>query len=190
MNTHSFNLMTRALSILFVTCFLFNSFAQNLSEEEQRLYDLVMEYRDEKGLPEIPLSPSLTIVAQTHVKDLMENDPTSDECNLHSWSSKGNWTPCCYTDDHAQAEKMWSKPSELTSYSGNGYEIASYFWSSDPSVGISASQALNQWKNSSGHNAVITNKSIWKNYNWQAIGVGINGNYAVIWFGEESDPAQ
>lgn len=179
--------MKRAFWILFTSCFSLHSFAQNLSEEEQKLYDLVMEYRAEKGLPEIPLSPSLTIVAQTHVKDLMENDPTSDECNLHSWSSNGNWTPCCYTDDHAEAEKMWSKPSELTSYTGNGYEIASYYWSSNPIKQMTAEQALEQWKNSSGHNAVLINKSNWKDNNWQAIGIGIYGNYAAIWFGEEPD---
>ena len=175
-----------------LTAFIFvlslTSFSQDLSEEEQKLYDLVMEYRSEKGLSEIPFSPSLTIVAQTHVKDLMENDPTSDECNLHSWSSNGNWTPCCYTDDHAEADKMWSKPSELTSYSGTGYEIACYYWSSNPEVQMTAEQALEQWKNSSGHNAVMVNKSMWKNHDWQAIGVGIYGNYAVIWFGEEEDP--
>jgi uncharacterized protein YkwD len=179
------------ISILAICIFFFNlvAISQELSEEEQKLYDLVMEYRSENGLLEIPLSSSLTIVAQTHVKDLMENDPTSDECNLHSWSSNGNWTPCCYTDDHAQAEKMWSKPSELTNYQGNGYEIASAFWSSNDNQ-ITAEQALKQWQNSSGHNAVIINKSVWKNHPWQAIGIGIYGNYAVIWFGDEMDSAE
>jgi len=161
--------------------------AQNLSKEEQKLYDLVMEYRSEKGLPEIPYSASLTIVAQMHVKDLQDNDPVTDECNLHSWSDKGNWTPCCYTDDHAESECMWSKPAELTNYKGNGYEIACAYWSSDESIVMTAEQALSQWKKSSGHNAVIINKSIWKNTTWKAIGIGIYKNYAVIWFGEEQD---
>ena len=101
------------------------SFAQVLTDEEKKLYDLIMEYRNENGLPDIPFSKSLTYVAQTHVKDLYNNRPNNGNCNLHSWSSNGNWTPCCYTPDHAQAKCMWSKPSEMTSYKGYGYEIAS-----------------------------------------------------------------
>jgi hypothetical protein len=61
-------LLKRAFSILLTSSCLLNSYAQNLSEEEQKLYDLVMEYRAAKGLPEILLSPSLTIVAQTQLK--------------------------------------------------------------------------------------------------------------------------
>ena len=34
---------------------------------------------------------------------------------------------------------------------------------------------------------VMVNKGIWKNSNWEAIGVGIYKNYAVVWFGEEED---
>ena len=94
--------------------------SQVLSEEEAKLYRLIMEYRSEKGLPVIALSKSLTKVAQIHVKDLNENYSGSTSCNMHSWSNKGNWTACCYTSDHAQAECMWNKPRELTAYRGNG----------------------------------------------------------------------
>jgi uncharacterized protein YkwD len=154
--------------------------AQTLSTEEQKLYNLIMEYRSEHNLPKIPLSKNLTIVAQTHVKDLQENRPDKGNCNSHSWSSKGKWTPCCYTSDHAQAQRMWSKPRELTSYTGNGYEIAC-------TGSNNAQQALNLWKTSSGHNAVILNLNVWKSHPWGAIGIGIYGNYAVVWFGEETD---
>ena len=51
----------------------FKSSAQELSNDESELYTLVMKYRKAKGLPEIPLSKSLTIVAQTHAKDLENN---------------------------------------------------------------------------------------------------------------------
>ncbi|MEA3497116.1 MAG: CAP domain-containing protein, partial [Bacteroidota bacterium] len=71
-------------------------FSQNLTEEELKLYNLIIEYRQEKKLPPIPLSPSLTIVAQTHVKDLADNNPDKGRCNTHSWSDKGKWTSCCY----------------------------------------------------------------------------------------------
>jgi len=161
-------------------------FGQNLNNEEAELYNIIMQYRYSKGLTKIPLSKSLTFVAQTHVKDLANNNPHngsfSSGCNGHSWSNKGNWTPCCYTSDHARAKCMWSKPSELTSYKGNGYEIG--HWTSGTAT---AEGALSGWKSSSGHNAVIINQGIWRDANWQAIGVGIYKNYTVVWFGKERD---
>lgn len=154
------------------------SVAQNLSNEEQDLYDIIMAYREIHQLPSIPLSEALTIVAKTHVKDLMVNHPNQGICNLHSWSDKGNWSPCCYTSDHSKVKCVVNKPRELTSYNSNGYEIA--FWSSST---VNASGALNAWKKSKGHNAVIINRDNWHNYNWKAIGIAISGNYAVVWFG-------
>jgi hypothetical protein len=153
-----------------------------LSAKEQRLYRLLMEYRSSKGLPPIPLSPNLSFVAKTHVRDLQANPP-SGKCNFHSWSDAGSWTPCCYTDDHARAQCMWAKPRELTEYPGNGYEIAS--WSSGQN---SPETALAGWKGSRLHNAVIINSGSWARIKWGAVGVGIYGSYAVVWFGEESDP--
>lgn len=100
------------------------SYSQSLSDEETKLYDLIMEYRKANGLPNISISTSLTNVAQTHVKDLQNNHPENEPCNMHSRSANGKWTPCCYTPDHAQAQCMWNKPRELTSYNGNGFEIA------------------------------------------------------------------
>lgn len=102
----------------------FTGAAQNLNADEQELYKLVMQYRKSKGLPAIPLSKSLTIVAQAHALDLDDYFEPGNVRNCHSWSDKGNWKPVCYTDDHAQAKLMWSKPQELTKYKGNGYEIA------------------------------------------------------------------
>lgn len=171
-------------NILLIFIFLFSfsiSDAQQCTNEEMKLYNMMMQYRKERGLPLIPLSKSLTKVSQIHVKDLMENYDHDNTCNMHSWSSKGNWTNCCYTRDHAKASCMWSKPSELTNYQGYGYEIA--HWSSDEATALSA---LEGWKSSSGHHALIINEGMW-NRTWGAVGVGINGNYAVIWFGHETD---
>src|SRR4051812_17318311 len=81
-----------------------------LSKEEAKLYDLIMKYRKEKKLPKIQLSISLTHVAQTHARDIMENSPNKGSCNMHSWSNKGKWSACCYTNDHAKSECMWNKP--------------------------------------------------------------------------------
>ena len=154
----------------------------DLTSEETKLYNLIMGYRKQKGLPNIPVSKSLTFVAQTHAKDLADNKPNTGKCNLHSWSNKGKWTSCCYTGDHAQAKCMWNKPRELTSYKGDGYEIS--YWHSSSAK---AQEALNTWKKSSGHNAVIVNEGSWKKIKWNAIGIGIYKGYAVVWFGKEPD---
>jgi len=143
-----------------------------------------MKYRKEKKLPEIPISKSLTYVAQGHAKDLHENFSFGNNCNMHSWSDKGKWKACCYTSDHAKAACMWDKPREMTSYKGNGYEI-----SHGGSGGYiaTAESALNSWKKSSGHNAVIINEGIWARSKWNAIGIGIHKEFAVVWFGKELD---
>ena len=157
-----------------------------VSSEEMKLYELIMDYRKSKGLPRIELSKSLTFVAQTHVKDLENNNPTNGRCNMHSWSNKGKWSSCCYTSDHAKASCMWDKPKELTDYQGTGFEIA---FGGYGSYSAAAKGALDAWKKSGGHNAVIVNSGIWKRYNWQAIGIGIYGSYAVVWFGSPVDAA-
>ncbi|MCA4893570.1 MAG: CAP domain-containing protein [Cytophagales bacterium] len=153
-----------------------------LSGEEKKLYDLTMAYRKTKKLPSIPLSAKLTQVAQAHVRDLMKNYKDTGKCNYHSWSEKGDWSPCCYTDDHAQAACMWNKPKEIAGYERSGFEIA--YWSS---AGANAKEALTGWQGSSGHNAVIVNSGIWKDMNWKAIGIGLDGEYGVVWFGAEED---
>jgi uncharacterized coiled-coil protein SlyX len=176
----------RTITLLSTILVSFCFFSQTISQEEQKLYEKIMEYRASKGLGLIPLSGSLTIVAQTHVKDLKNNNPTNNLCNMHSWSSNGSWSSCCYTSDHKQASCMWNKPKELTSYLGSGYEIA--FGSSNAK--ITAEDALNGWKNSSGHNAVIINQGVWTNKIWKAIGIGITDGYAAVWFGEDLDYAE
>lgn len=137
------------MRLLWVVLFVFittHLWSQQLSTEEQKLYDLVMQYRKELGLPAIPFSPSLTFVAQTHVKDLAINRPDQGSCNTHSWSSNGKWSPVCYTKDHRQAQKMWNKPSELTDYKGKGYEIATMIYGTDKQYFMTATMALKSWK--------------------------------------------
>jgi hypothetical protein len=160
-----------------------------LSLEEQKLYDLIMEYRKSKGLKSIPLSNSLTFVAQTHSRDLSENKPDlKSKCNAHSWSDQGEWSSCCYTSDHKQASCMWDKPKELTSYKGTGYEIS--VGSSDPRFSdfiCTPEYALKSWQGSFHHNNVIVNKGIWAEDEWKAMGIGLYKGFAVIWFGKLSD---
>lgn len=161
----------------------FKGAGQKLNADEKELYNLLMQYRKSKGLPAIPLSKSLTFVAQTHAQDLDDYYEPGDGCNLHSWSDQGGWEAVCYTDDHKQAKLMWSKPQELTKYKGNGYEIAfstSIDYLADPAA------ALANWKTSKYHNAVILNRGVWRR-KWNAIGIGVYGSYAVVWFGNEVD---
>ncbi len=161
-----------------------------ISDLEYELYELVNDYRKENRLPSIPLSPSLCFVAGAHVWDLNTNLPDQGRCNMHSWSDQGPWTECCYTEDHKRASCIWSKPEELTDYDGYGYEIAYYSsWSAEEHQNM-AGAALEGWKGSPGHNRMILNKYAWKRMNWNAMGVGIYGNYAVIWFGEKKDPVK
>jgi hypothetical protein len=155
-----------------------------ISAEELKLYNLIMEYRHSKKLPKIPLSKSLTYVAQTHCKDLSINKPDrSPGCNAHSWSDKGTWSSCCYTADHKQSSCMWNKPKELTNYAGHGFEIACS--SSDDKM--TAVTALECWKKSYHHNNVIVNRDVWKKTEWNAVGVGIYNGISTVWFGKLTD---
>lgn len=161
----------------------------SVSKEEKKLYDLIIAYRASKGLPKIPLSKSLTYVAQTHCKDLFNNKPDLKKgCNAHSWSGKGTWNGCCYTADHKNAKCMWDKPRELTTYKDDGFEIAC--GSSDPQYKdfvMTAEYALESWKKSVHHNNVIINRSIWKDHKWNAIGIGIHKGFSTVWFGKSVD---
>lgn len=162
--------------------------AMGVSEKEAKLYYIINAYRESQGLQKLSFSKSLTIVARTHVSDsntyMPENqrDSRGMQGNLHSWSNHGSWTPVVYTSDHEYAANMWSKPRELTSYTGNGYEISSWY-----SGSITPEDALDLWKNSSGHNAVITTQGNWSDL--KTMGVAIDGKYAHVWFGSAADPA-
>jgi hypothetical protein len=160
-----------------------------LTQTEIKLYKLINEYRLQKGLPEVKLSGSLSFVARTHAKDQADNFKDGNRCNMHSWSNKGSWSSCCYTPDHKKAKCMWDKPRELTNYQSDGFEISFYSTYPYSSPEAFAKDILNGWKKSPGHNDVIMNKSIWKNMKWQAIGIGIYGEYADVWFGALEDTA-
>lgn len=167
-------------------------FAQNITQkeycistQEKELLILINNYRKTKKLPSIKLSAELSKVAKIHINDLIDNQPIHGNCNMHSWSNKGKWKACCYTDDHKNAKLMWSKPSELTNYKSNGYEIAF-----ELSSGATPEDALTGWKSSPGHNNVIIEKGVFNKIGWKAIGIAIKGEYALIWFGEEEDKAK
>lgn len=154
--------------------------------EEPPLVKTINDYRQARGLPRVPYSPSLQTVAETHARDLHDNRPDkADECNTHSWSDDGSWTPCCYTPDHDEAECMWYKPQELTSYPGVGFEVTVYSTADLDDL----NEIMQTWENSTPHLNVIMNRDIWADYTWNAIGAAIYREYACAWFGREEDPA-
>lgn len=81
---------------------------------------------------------------------------------------------------------MWNKPRELTNYPGVAYEIA--YWTDEPlDPKAFAAKALQQWKESPGHNSVIINSLEWRNLDWKAMGIGYYKGYMVVWFGADPD---
>ncbi len=160
-----------------------------LSATEKEIFLLINNDRKLKGLNPVALSPSLCYVAQCHVKDLAENNPSGKICNLHSWSDKGPWSACCYTGDHRKAPCMWSKPAELTRYKSEGYEIA--YWTNEVLTPEQfAVKAFRGWKNSPDHYEVIINRGQWSSVQWKAMGIGYYKGYTVVWFGTEPDTEQ
>jgi uncharacterized protein YkwD len=144
------------------------------------LADLINDYRASIKLPRVPISKAMTKVAQAHAHDLNVNRPVKEGCNMHSWSEKGAWSSCCYDSSKEAARCMWKKPKEIAGYKGFGYEIAAN------ASGMTPEQALSLWQNSPAHHAVMINKDQW-NKPWRAMGVAVEGDYAVAWFGEEAD---
>lgn len=162
-----------------------------LSDEEQELARLVHQYRRQHALPAPPLTRSLTQVAMLHVRDLQAHFAVAShphlggKCTLHSWSATGHWTPVCYGPDHALAAAMWNKPREITGnrYTGNGFELA--YWSALPAT---ASRVLSGWDQSPRHQAVLLETAGWQGRRWPAMGIGMYGHFAALWFGDQPDP--
>lgn len=154
--------------------------------ESAELAGLINDYRVEQGLSSVSLSASLTAVAEAHVNDLEDNNPDTGECTLHSWSGNGNWSACCYTADDAQAQCMFSKPTEISSgvYTSDGFEIAVR-----NTISMTPELALSSWQSSDPHHDVILNRDTFAAVEWKALGVAISDHYAVAWFGREDDPA-
>ncbi len=155
-----------------------------LSQDEIKLFEIINIYRETLDLQPIPFSKALTRVSQAHVRDLSDHYTfkRGAKCNPHSWSRKGKWSSCCYTNDHKQAKCMWNKPREISGFDSNGYEILSY--SSD---GITPGEALIGWQKSQPHHQVMINSAKWTKVTWKSMGVGIYNEYAVIWFAELED---
>lgn len=148
-----------------------------LTAEEFRLYSLINNHRRSLSLPALPLSATLTTVAQSHAFDSHTNSPSNGVCNLHSWSNRcADWTGVCYTGGPGSAQAMWRKPREFNSgFAQDGYEISAWF-----SAGQNAALAMGQWLRSPSHEAILSQRGQWGPF--ASVGVGIHGNFAHAWF--------
>ncbi|MFA7605310.1 MAG: hypothetical protein WCY08_01860 [Rhodocyclaceae bacterium] len=153
-------------------------------ENASSLAEIINQYRAFHQLDSLAESPTLHRVALAHVTDLQRSGVFAGECNLHSWSDQGPWTPCCYSRDHAKSACMLNKPAEFSNgrFNAPGYEIATVH-----GLGMSPARALRHWLHSDAHHDVLLNRNQWTDVRWKSIGAAISENYAVVWFSEASE---
>lgn len=171
--------------------------AHCLTDEEGKLARLVNEYRASLGLPAVQISKSLSLTARMHSWDITNNrgqwpaPPPGKSCNLHSWSKnvnpalkEGTWKEICFTgppdwDGNDDAHKQ---ASLVAGFPGESYENS--FGSSGAAT---AEGALTAWKNSPGHNGLITQQNGWGPMT--SMGVGIVDGSANLHMSTTLDPA-
>jgi sporulation related protein len=156
-----------------------------INQEELRLFNLINTYRKENNKAPIPLSGALTEVAKTHLLDLEKNHPDTSVCNSHSWSDKGNWTPCCYNVYLPKPECIQNKPKELTDYIYPGFELI--LFDSEQST---ADSSFMLWTVVEASIDFLLQNNIWAKKRWNAMGVGISEHYSSVWFGEKIDKSK
>ncbi len=141
------------------------------SAEEQALFDLVAKYRTANGLPAVRLSPALSMVANRHIIDLLQNV----KAFTHGWSN------CPYDFN---VEKTWpcvsDSPKRLNSgYTGQAFETLYRTTAGQATPAL----AMDAWKKSKLHNSIILNLDVFKDLPWNEVGVAVEGGYAALWFG-------
>jgi hypothetical protein len=154
-----------------------------INAEERKLYKLIDDYRGEKNLHTIPVSRALTQLAKMHAKDIVNNRPPKATTSIHSWTNKGKWKACDYTNDSKGMSCMTDKAAELTSYKHKAFELIAYNENGD----MTADFAMKDWKNNSVYGFMLINKTGWQDKNWEAIGIAVYKNVAVVWLGENTD---
>lgn len=162
--------------------------ATGLPAPAVRIAALINRMRQAHGLAPVAVSPSLTMVAEAHVRDAEAagSVPRSGAtCNLHSWAGLFG-SPLCYRSDPASAEAMAHKPGELTRghYGAPAYEIA--YWTGAQAIPDSI---VAGWLASPAHAAVMLEQGMWRAAHWQAMGIADDGHFAFVWFGAAPDPA-
>lgn len=185
---------TKKAFIFGLFCFFVSTFSSTASAQqvsvpedicmngfEQQLYELIDAYRSENEVHKIELSKKLTFVAKLHARDLYHNRIDKDSCSMQSWSDKGFWEACCFSErDNAKQACMWDKPQAITGYPGKGYEVI-YNGGSEPK------RIMELWKGSSFYSDILKNSGRYADKDWAAVGIGQYKNVTVVWFGEVED---
>lgn len=153
-----------------------------ISDNEFRLYNQINKIRIDHDEEIIPLSRSLTYIAQLHVKDLNKYHPDTSICNFHSWSDNGNWTACCYNSYIESEDCMLNKPKELTDYPAKGYEMV--LWDK---IALNPDSLYSMLREIPVPADMICNSGNYDNMSWESVGIAIEGKYASIWFGRVKD---
>ena len=140
------------------------------AKEEIELFRLINEYRRQNNLPEVRESKALYLTANRHLMDI----------NLNLKKLTHSWSDCDFDSNN---NKTWNcifdAPKKFDpAFTGSGYENV-YFNSKGR---FSPAEALDGWKKSPLHNAAILNLDSFKNNQWIAGGVAIEGQYANVWF--------
>lgn len=147
----------------------------DVNAQEKELYKIVNDYRAKNNLPPVALSNSLSVVANRHLLDLINNIKSLS----HGWSN------CPYdVKNQSTWNCLFESPKRLNvGYSGNGYEnlYRNLNGAATPAL------ALEAWKKSEMHNSLILNLNAWKDTKFDAFGIAISGNYAALWFGSSGE---
>jgi len=143
------------------------------------LENRINDERKKYGYKPLKCDFNMRKVARKHVENKIEAGKTMQyfkgKCNLHSWF--GDYA-FCYTRDHKNGGLMWNKPYELSKRQDKrkGYEI-----SAGSTGRITAKDAMNLWKGSPGHYAlIIPSNGKWKNLD--AVGCWYDKGFADCWF--------
>ena len=151
-----------------------NCAGDTLDTKEKELLRLINEYRAQNRLAPLVLSDALSTVANRHLLDL----------NINIKYLTHGWSNCAYD---IKNQSTWgcilNAPRMLgVRYDGNGYEN---LYRNHSSV-AQPSLALEAWKKSELHNALILNRNIFNDFKWDGIGIAISSNYAAIWVGAKA----
>lgn len=153
-----------------------------ISQKEYQLYKAINIYREKLALDAIPLSKSLCYVANTHATDLAANYPMGEDCNMYSWSDKGDWKAFCFPTDQSKKNDIKDKAKEISGYPGKAWELT--YWDN---IEVSAEEVVSFWNSIPYTSAILSNTEKFVDYGWMSMGVAIKEGYVLVWLGKEVD---
>jgi uncharacterized protein YkwD len=156
-------------------------FLHEREPQEVKLFNIINEYRVQKGKTRLQYSDSLSYVAEIHSIDLNLNFKEDNPCSLHSWSDSKLWTGGCIPEGkNDKWSIMYDKPKELLGMNKPAYEIA--VMNFPEKFSMSPELALKWWLESTPHKKVILEDGWPKPF--KKMGVSIYKNVSTVWFSE------